>query len=136
MRTFQKCGKEKGTLIRYSLDAKSALTCRSARQINSADGWFPSNNDIIGLPEDQLEEASAWAVKRSKENRKFDKIQYFIAMILSFLMVPFAFSGLLEPRPFIAWIGQFGIGVIFIISGIYFLKAYLRGIGQTNHPEE
>ena len=105
---------------------KKGISIEEAKQINSSNGWFPNKNDIIRLPQDQLEEAHAWVVKRSKENRKFDKIQNFIAMILSFLMVPFAFSGLLEPRPFIAWIGQFGIGVILIISGIFFLKAYLR----------
>lgn len=105
---------------------KKGISIEEAQRINSADGWFPNKNDIIRLSEDQLKEAHAWAAKRSKENRKYDKIEYFIAMILSFLMVPFAFSGLLEPRPFIAWIGQFGIGVILIILGIYFLKAYLR----------
>jgi len=72
---------------------RKGISIEEAQRINSADGWFPNKNDIIRLSEDQLEEAHAWAVKRSKENRKFDKMQYLIAMILSFLMALSPFQG-------------------------------------------
>ncbi len=105
---------------------KKGLSLEGATKINSIGGFLSTKQNFVKLNKEQLEEAFEWAVHAAKENEKYDRSRYLVATILSFFMAPFAFSGFLEPRPILAWVGKIGLGAILILSGIYFLREYRK----------
>lgn len=105
---------------------RKRLSLEEATKINIAGGFLSTKENFIKLSKEQLKEAFEWAVHVANENDKYDRSSYLLAAILSFFMAPFAFSGFLEPQLIIAWAGQFVLGVLLVLSGMYFLREYLK----------
>jgi hypothetical protein len=74
---------------------RHSLTWEEIKEINDSAGW--SYNDIPNyrFAEDDLKLAFDLAKNQERKNEAFEKQRSFIFMILSFLMVPFGFAGLL-----------------------------------------
>ena len=105
---------------------EQGLSLKEAHRINTSGGFLFTKEKFVKLNKDKLEEAFEWAVHIAKKSDKNDRMRYLVTAILSFIMVPFAFSGFLETRPILAWAGQFELGIILILIGIYFLREYRK----------